>query len=207
MSRFLCALLAAELLLSLCACAPEVPSQPENDPPPVTELEDYESVDWLVISLDPEDYGIVYDIEHMNVRDFPLAKLCVYCLYADGAYAEGAHNEFYRRFMEAPNTVLNFLALLGNRTARGEYPAAEELCRQVVLVDVFWYDGTEELTAILKRYQEIYPQGRQGELLNLMQAELAAALERQAGEQAEREVFVREYQAENPPQHIIEGES
>ena len=34
MSRFLCALLAAELLLSLCACAPEAPSQPENDPPP-----------------------------------------------------------------------------------------------------------------------------------------------------------------------------
>ena len=56
--------------------------------PPVTELEDYESVDWLVISLDPEDYGIVYDIDHMNVRDFPLAKLCVYCLYADGAYAD-----------------------------------------------------------------------------------------------------------------------
>ena len=207
MSRFLCALLAAELLLSLCACAPEAPSQPENDPPLVTELEDYESVDWLVISLDPEDYGIVYDIDHMNVRDFPLAKLCVYCLYADGAYAEGAHDELYRRFIEAPNTVLNFLAVLGDRTARGERPAAEELCRQAVLADVFWYDGTEELTAILKRYQEIYPQGRQGELLNLMQVELAAALERQAGEQAEREAFVREYPAENPQQHIIEGES
>ena len=207
MSRFLCALLAAELLLSLCACAPEAPSQPENDPPLVTELEDYESVDWLVISLDPEDYGIVYDIDHMNVRDFPLAKLCVYCLYADGAYAEGAHDEFYRRFIEAPNTVLNFLAVLGDQTARGERPAAEELCRQAVLADVFWYDGTEELTAILKRYQEIYPQGRQGELLNLMQVELAAALERQAGEQAEREAFVREYPAENPQQYIIEGES
>ena len=77
----------------------------------------------------------------------------------------------------------------------------------MVLADVFWYDGTEELTAILKRYQEIYPQGRQGELLELMQTELAAALEQQAEEQAEWEAFAREYQAENPQQHIIEGES
>ena len=95
MRQFLCGLLAAALLLSLCACAPEAPSQRENDPPPVTEPEGYERVDWLVISLDPEDYGIVYDIDHMNVRDFPLAKLCVYCLYADGAYAEGAPDEVY----------------------------------------------------------------------------------------------------------------
>lgn len=207
MSRFLCGLLAAALLLSLCACAPEVPSQPEDDPPLVTEPEDDERVDWLVISLDPEDYGIVYDIDHMNVRDFPLAKLCVCCLYADGAYAESARDEFYRRFMEAPDTVLNFLALLGDRTARGECPAAEELCRQVVLADVFWYDGTEELAAILKRYQEIYPQGRQGELLERMQAELAAAIERQDEERTEWEAFMREYQAENPQQHIIEGGS
>ena len=81
MRQFLCGLLAAALLLSLCACAPEAPSQPENDPPPATEPEGYESVDWLVISLDPEDYGIVYDIDHNRPHEckgLPLGQaLCL----------------------------------------------------------------------------------------------------------------------------------
>lgn len=132
-------------------------------------------VDWQVISLAPNDYGIVYDTDHMDVKPFPLAKLCVYYLYSDGAYAEGAHDELYRRFMEAPHTVLNFLALLGDQMARGgqtgELTAAAELCRAIAFADVFWHDSPPEFAAILEQYRELYPDGRIAKLLDTLRAE------------------------------------
>ena len=133
------------------------------------------AADWQVLSLHPEDYGIAYDTESMDVGGFPLAKLCVYYLYSDGAYAESAQDEVYRRFTEAPHTVLHFLSLLGDRTARGgqtgEETAADELCRAIAFADVFWYEDTGELTAIIERYRAIYKEGRAAEILSILQAE------------------------------------
>ena len=59
------------------------PSEGDNDP----------------VSIDPADYGIVYDTEHMpDWETCPLSYLCAYYLGADGAYAQGAMDTLAQRY-------------------------------------------------------------------------------------------------------------
>ncbi len=70
------------------------PSEMENDP----------------VSIDPADYGIVYDAAHLpDWETCPLSYLCAYFLGGDGAYSEGAIDTLVQRYRQAPNTVQNYL--------------------------------------------------------------------------------------------------
>lgn len=70
------------------------PSETENDP----------------VSIDPADYGIVYDAAHLpDWETCPLSYLCAYYLGGDGAYAEGAADTLAARYRQAPNTVRSYL--------------------------------------------------------------------------------------------------
>ena len=70
------------------------PSETENDP----------------VSIDPADYGIVYDAEHLpDWETCPLSYLCAYLLGSDGAYTEGAADTLAARYRQAPNTVRSYL--------------------------------------------------------------------------------------------------
>lgn len=70
------------------------PSEMENDP----------------VSIDPADYGIVYDATHLpDWETCPLSYLCAYFLGGDGAYSEGAIDTLVQRYRQAPNTVQNYL--------------------------------------------------------------------------------------------------
>ena len=70
------------------------PSEGENDP----------------VSIDPADYGIVYDTAHMpDWERCPLSYLCAYLLGSDGAYTEGAADTLAARYRQAPNTVQAYL--------------------------------------------------------------------------------------------------
>lgn len=94
------------------------PSEMENDP----------------VSIDPADYGIVYDTAHLpDWKTCPLSYLCAYLLGSDGAYTEGAADTLAARYRQAPNTVQGYLdklaakyegvdqrLLVAIRTAAGE---------------------------------------------------------------------------------------
>ena len=76
------------------------PSEMENDP----------------VSIDPADYGIVYDAEHLpDWETCPLSYLCAYYLGGDGAYVEGAIDTLVQRYRQAPNTVQSYLNKLAAR--------------------------------------------------------------------------------------------
>ena len=70
------------------------PSEKENDP----------------VSIDPADYGIVYDAAHLpDWETCPLSYLCAYLLGSDGAYTEGAADTLAARYRQAPHTVQGYL--------------------------------------------------------------------------------------------------
>ena len=70
------------------------PSEMENDP----------------VSIDPADYGIVYDAAHLpDWETCPLSYLCAYLLGSDGAYTEGAADTLAARYRQAPRTVRGYL--------------------------------------------------------------------------------------------------
>lgn len=63
-----------------------------------------------LVSIDPADYGIVYDAAHLpDWETCPLSYLCAYLLGSDGAYTEGAADTLAARYRQAPNTVQNYL--------------------------------------------------------------------------------------------------
>lgn len=70
------------------------PSEMEDDP----------------VSIDPADYGIVYDAAHLpDWETCPLSYLCAYLLGSDGAYTEGAADTLAARYRQAPRTVQAYL--------------------------------------------------------------------------------------------------
>ena len=70
------------------------PSEMDNDP----------------VSIDPADYGIVYDAAHLpDWETCPLSYLCAYLLGSDGAYTEGAADTLAARYRQAPRTVQGYL--------------------------------------------------------------------------------------------------
>lgn len=78
------------------------PSEMENDP----------------VSIDPADYGIVYDAAHLpDWKTCPLSYLCAYLLGSDGAYTEGAADTLAARYRQAPRTVQGYLDKLDAKYA------------------------------------------------------------------------------------------
>ena len=138
----------------------------------------FEKVSWQVGSIEYNDYGIKYSSDEMNFKQYPLDKLVAYCLNSDGAYSEGSFNELYQRFLEAPNTVLTYIALVGDSITQGGIPAKIALCKIIVSEDVFFYDITESFKTILEKLTAIHQSGSVADILSCMNEEYKLAIER-----------------------------
>ena len=117
---------------------------------------------WSTVTTEPSAYGITYQ-ELEDLSGMPLDQLTAYCLGADGVYGENGFDQLYHRFLEAPDTVLSYLALIDSREER------ELLCTHLASADVSWYGGTEACGAILDRLAG--ESGTSGELAELIQTE------------------------------------
>ncbi len=191
MNRFFCGILAFALLLTLCACAPGTPPPEEDADPPATELERLpedtgredtppEAAAWQAVSIERGDYSDRGDTDPADCGSLTLARLCACYLRSGGFYADDYGEEIYRRFMEAPNLVLNYFALIDDRVVlggwSGEMTALEEICQRIASEHVNVHKNTAEFTELLQRCRESYPEGRVAEILDLLEREYQAAL-------------------------------
>ena len=111
---------------------------PEDALPTFTEQD---ALTWSVTgdndprSVRAEDYGIVYDGDHLPDWDtVPLSYLCAYVLNSDGAYTEAAMDTLVVRFRQAGGLVTDYFASLAGQAApNGQGDAAEVLDRMLKL--------------------------------------------------------------------------
>lgn len=111
------------LFLFLTGCGntePPSASQPEA-PSSQVALPELEKVDWPAVSTDAEAFDLTGGLENPNfeyvfdhTETVPLDQLVAFALVSD-ALSEGACEELRSRFLEAPNTVLAYLVLMGTR--------------------------------------------------------------------------------------------
>ena len=167
--------------LSLSACNGDKNTVDKEDQKNAFEIE-CENPFWQAVSIDYKEYGIEYDLTEMDFDKFPLDKLIAYYLGADGAYAEGSSDELYRRFLEAPNIVLIYIALIGESTAKNripnDIPAKNVLCEAIAVADVFWYDISDSFSNILEQLGEAYQSGDIADIVNILSTEHKAAIDR-----------------------------
>lgn len=154
-------------------------AEPTQAPPRETPLEN-----WQAISIDLTDYGLTQTLEDprfeylFNHTDtVPLDQLIVFDLWGD-ALTEGSSEELRSRFLEDPDTVLAFLALMGNQRVGywDRPPAANVVCRHIASADAAWHGGTEEFAQVLADCRTAYPAGRIAELLDVLAQEHAASM-------------------------------
>ena len=188
--------LALCLLLAACGGQGASPSEapPEDLPPEETALvpsgfPELEETEWEAVSIDAEDYGIVQDpigdpAVYGGAASLSLGKLIACSLSSDGAAAENLSDELRKRFLEAPHTLLAYLVLMGDqRMDYWDQPLASEvICRHIASADAAWYEGSEEFARTLSSCRERYPSGRVAELLDVMELEHAASMERNHGQ-------------------------
>lgn len=190
MKKLLAMLGIVSLLLICVGCGPTAPETPDTPDAQetVSKTPPAEEVDWAITSVTAEDFGMkptlddpAFEAVFNDPKGTPLDKLIAFDLSAD-ALGEGSSDEIYQRFLEAPNTVLTYLAAMGTQTVElaghGDVCAAEMICRCIAADDVGWYEGTEEFDQILTAFKEYYPDGRISELLAIMEEEHQAAAER-----------------------------
>jgi len=142
---------------------------------------EFENPSWQTVSINYKDYGIDYNVTEMSFDQFPLDKLVAYYLGADGAYAEGSSDELYRRFLEAPNIVLSYIALIGDDIAGNRIPdnipAKNLLCEAIVGADVFWYGISDSFSNILEQLEDTYQSGDIADFVRLLRAAHEAAID------------------------------
>ena len=191
--------LALALCLLLAACggqgaspsgAPPEDLPPEETAPVPSGFPELEETEWEAVSIDLESFGISqtlnderfeYIFNHTNT--VPLDQLIVFDLWGD-ALTEGSSEELRSRFLEAPDTVLAYLVLMGDqRVDYWDQPlAADVICRSIATADAAWHGGSEEFAQTLAACRERYPSGRIAELLDVMEQEHAASMERNHGQ-------------------------
>lgn len=189
--------LALCLLLAACGGQGASPSEapPEDLPPEETApvpsgFPELEETEWEAVSIDLESFGISqtlnderfeYIFNHTNT--VPLDQLIVFDLWGD-ALTEGSSEELRSRFLEAPDTVLAYLVLMGDqRVDYWDQPlAADVICRSIATADAAWHGGSEEFAQTLAACRERYSSGRVAELLDVMEQEHAASMERNHGQ-------------------------
>lgn len=197
--------LALALCLLLAACggqgaspseAPPEDLPPEETAPVPSGFPELEETEWEAVSIDLESFGISqtlnderfeYIFNHTNT--VPLDQLIVFDLWGD-ALTEGSSEELRSRFLEAPDTELAYLVLMGDqRVDYWDQPlAADVICRSIASADAVWHGGSEEFAQTLASCRERYPSGRISELLDVMEREHAESMERQ-------QKVIEEYQA------------
>lgn len=195
MKKMFLLMICIALVLSAFGCA-NVEEFPLKSAPESTVTEEHtsvesspklESVSWNVVSANPKDFGMENSLDNPifaevfnNTSEVSLDKLIAFCLIADGL-SEGASNELYCRFIEAPNTVLTFLSLLGDQTyalpGLGEVSIAEFTCKSIAFSDVIWHGTTTEFDEVIVEYRNYYPTGRIHALLDILEQEHNSAIE------------------------------
>lgn len=191
--------LALALCLLLAACggqgaspseAPPEDLPPEETAPVPSGFPELEETEWEAVSIDLESFGISqtlnderfeYIFNHTNT--VPLDQLIVFDLWGD-ALTEGSSEELRSRFLEAPDTVLAYLVLMGDqRVDYWDQPlAADKVCNSIATADAAWHGGSEEFAQTLAACRERYSSGRIAELLDVMEQEHAASMERNHGQ-------------------------
>ena len=191
--------LALALCLLLAACggqgaspseAPPEDLPPEETAPVPSGFPELEETEWEAVSVDLESFGISqtlnderfeYIFNHTNT--VPLDQLIVFDLWGD-ALTEGSSEELRSRFLEAPDTVLAYLVLMGDqRVDYWDQPlAADKVCNSIASADAAWHGGSEEFAQTLAACRERYSSGRVAELLDVMEQEHAASMERNHGQ-------------------------
>nr|WP_325299603.1 hypothetical protein [uncultured Oscillibacter sp.] len=191
--------LALALCLLLAACggqgaspseAPPEDLPPEETAPVPSGFPELEETEWEAVSIDLESFGISqtlnderfeYIFNHTNT--VPLDQLIVFDLWGD-ALTEGSSEELRSRFLEAPDTVLAYLVLMGDqRVDYWDQPlAADKVCNSIATADAAWHGGSEEFAQTLAACRERYSSGRVAELLDVMEREHAASMERNHGQ-------------------------
>ena len=166
----------------------ELPEQTDEVPPEAPTPPELEQTDWEVaseagvpdLSGGEENPDFEYIFSHMDT--VPLDQLAAFSLAADGGPSEGAHDEIYHRFLEAPRKTLTYLESLGDEITElpgwEPMPTAEIICQFIATTDAVMYDGTEDYAQTMSACREDYPEGRIAELLDVMDQEYAEALER-----------------------------
>ncbi len=173
------------LLLSACSGVEGTLPEQTDTPPALPELE---KTEWQAISANAETFALNNSLDNPNFEyifehtgSVPLDQLIAFALISD-AFGEGAQDELRSRFLEAPNTVLAYLELMGDQVTElpGWEPAstAELICQFIASADAAWYDGSEEFAQTMAACRETYPNGRISELLDVMEREHAASMER-----------------------------
>ena len=187
--------LALCLLLAACGGQGALPSDTSEPPAKITEaappvpsgFPELEETEWQAVSIDLESFGLttgydderfMYIFEHTGA--VPLDQLIVFDLWGD-ALTEGSSEELRSRFLEAPDTVLAYLVLMGDqRVDYWDQPlAADVVCQNIATADAAWHGGSEEFAQTLASCRERYPSGRIAELLDVLEREHAASMERQ----------------------------
>ncbi len=191
--------LALALCLLLAACggqgaspseAPPEDLPPEETAPVPSGFPELEETEWEAVSIDLESFGISqtlnderfeYIFNHTNT--VPLDQLIVFDLWGD-ALTKGSSEELRSRFLEAPDTVLAYLVLMGDqRVDYWDQPlAADTVCNSIATADAAWHGGSEEFAQTLAACRERYSSGRVAELLDVMEQEHAASMERNHGQ-------------------------
>lgn len=185
------------LLFVLSACGTKADGllpPPEADAPQQTDAQldqttppELEETDWEVagdagvpdLSGGLENPDFEYIFNHTDT--VPLDQLIAFSLEAD-ALSEGARDEIYHRFLEAPHKVLAYLVLLDGQITElpgwEPMPTAEIICQFIATTDAVMYGGTEDFAQTMSACREDYPEGQIAELLDVMDQEYAEALER-----------------------------
>ena len=164
------------------------PAEPAPPVPPC--FPELEKTEWEAVSIDLESFGISqtlnderfeYIFNHTNT--VPLDQLIVFDLWGD-ALTEGSSEELRSRFLEAPDTVLAYLVLMGDqRVDYWDQPlAADKVCNSIATADAAWHGGSEEFAQTLAACRERYSSGRVAELLDVLEREHAASMERNHGQ-------------------------
>ena len=194
MKRFPIALLSFSLLLATGACTPASQDKDAEQPPeekPCTSVAvDYEQTEWGAVSVGPAGDGITPEMrsgaDMPNFAALKLTELCAYYLTVDGAGAEGSAEELYQRFIEAPNTVLNYMVLIGDQSARkGAEASVNLLCRSIATSDIVKHES-RAVPAVLKEFKEYYPNGRVADVLSILEREYNALKQASSASPAEK---------------------
>ncbi len=174
------------LLLTGCGATEDISTPQENDATTQTAVPELENTDWQVVSTDAVAFDLDGGINNPNFEyvfnhtdTVPLDQLIAFDLAAD-ALSEGSSDELRSRFLEAPNKVLAYLVLMGDQQVDfwDNPPAAEVICVSIASADAAWHGGSEEFAKTMETCRENYPSGPVAHLLDVMEAEHKASLER-----------------------------
>lgn len=179
MKKSFALILALLLFLAGCGSAESAPSES----PAEAAMPELEKTDWLAVSTDAAVFDLEGSFKNPNFCDLfqnldtvPLDQLVAFSLAADGAASEGACEELRCRFLEAPNTVLAYLVLMGDQKADiwDNPPAAEVICDFIACADFIGQDRSVEFAETIAACRELYPSGPAAKLLDILEEKHAS---------------------------------